>query len=82
MSHMERVLIQFTGEQIGGIRRRAKARDQSVSAFVREAVDAYLVGDERAALIERSLASLDGFPGGRVDLAENHDAYIDDETRS
>lgn len=76
---MERVLIQFTGEQLGGIRRRARLRDASVSAIVREAVTAYLAGDERQAAIERALANLDGFPGGPANFAEDHDQYVDED---
>lgn len=74
---MERVSIQFTGEQIVALRGRARAGHRSVAAVVREAVDAYLAADPRAALIERAMASLDGFPGGPADLAENHDLYMD-----
>lgn len=77
--HMERVLIQFNGEQIGFLRRRAKASDQSVSAVVREAVSAFAQADRRAALVKLAMGSLDGYPSGILDLAENHDLYLDDD---
>ena len=73
---MRRMHGQFTETQASALERRATESGRSVAALLREAVDAWLVADERRALIERARNSVGGFHSGLGDLAENHDEYF------
>ena len=75
---MERVQVQLTEEQLRILRERASASNATVASLVRAAVDAWIAGHERAALIERALAAVGGFHSGLGDLAEHHDRYVDE----
>lgn len=60
--------------------KKASARlSCSVSAFVRESVKQKL-DESEAEVIENSVMELAGkYGSGHADLAENHDAYLNDE---
>ena len=79
LAHMERVLVQLTGEELTRLRQRSSASGRSVAALVREAVDEWIARDERAGRVERALATVGQFRSGLGDLAENHDRYLTDE---
>jgi hypothetical protein len=83
---MERMQIQFTGEQAQRLRERARQRRTSAAAVVREAVDAVLrdmeaVTDE--ARWRRSRAAVGRFGSGSpVRVSEDHDQHLEDIYRS
>jgi hypothetical protein len=77
---MVRTQIQFTEEELAALRREAATRKVSVSAVVREAVDASIAakgrGPSRDELIRRSLAAVGRFHSGTGDLSLRHDEYF------
>ena len=84
---IERLQIQFTGEQAERLRDRARQRKMSTAAVVREAVDAALrdlsgvvTGDERWS---RSRAAVGRFGSGKPNsVSEDHDRELEDIYRS
>jgi hypothetical protein len=73
---MKRMHSQFTDAQAAALERRSSESGRSVAALLREAVDAWMAGDERRARLERARASVGGFHSGLGDLAEHHDEYF------
>lgn len=79
---MHRIQVQLTAEQERMLRELAHVRGSSISALIREGVDAILAGQsaERQHRIERALAYLGSLPsaepGEPTDVAENHDEYF------
>ncbi len=76
---MVRMQIQVSEEQAAALRRRARAKDVSIAAVVREAIDRELNGnDDRAAAWARALAAVGSLRGGGANVAVEHDLYLDD----
>ncbi len=76
---MVRMQIQVTEEQARGLRRRARARNESIAAVVRDAIDRELSGDDaQAAAWARARAAVGRFHGGGGNVAEEHDRYLDE----
>ena len=78
---MVRMQIQLTDEQAETVRRIARARGVSISAVIREAVDAGVVAPHaelRREQWERALAVLGAFHGGGGNVSVEHDAYLAD----
>ena len=74
---MIRMQIQVTEEQAAALRRRARAKNVSVAAVVRDAIDRELNGDDvQAAAWERALAVVGRYHGGGGNVAEEHDKYL------
>lgn len=76
MTHMRRVQLQFTTDQLDAITANASATGRPVAAVVREAVDLWRGSQERAGRIERALAAVGGFRSGLHDVSERHDDYL------
>lgn len=76
---MRRVQLQFTDSQVEALQERAASTERSTSAVVREAVDAWLAGDERRRRIDRAIEAIGGFHSGLGDLAREHDRYLDED---
>ena len=77
---MKRLQVQLTEAQERSLRRRASADGHSIARVVREAVDRYVVDDDREARIQRALAVM-----GRhrstdhaKDVSQAHDRYLAD----
>ncbi len=78
---MVRMQIQFTEEESRALRQDAARRGVSISAVVREAVDARLRGPRepsRDELLRRSLAAMGRFRSGTGDVSARHDEYFAD----
>jgi len=77
-----RMQIQFTEEEVEALRREAAQRHLSISAVVRQAVDARLAhprpGPSREELVRRSLAAMGRFHSGTGDVSARHDEYFAD----
>jgi hypothetical protein len=82
---MTRVQFSPTIDQVEAIEAEARATGRTVAAVVREAVEGWRLGRERARKIERALAVNGGFHSGLHDVAARHDAYyaagLDEEMR-
>jgi hypothetical protein len=75
---MIRTQIQLEEADFERLKREARRRSCSVSAFVRDSVKAALIESEREAS-GGSVMDLGGkYNSGLGDLAENHDRYLDD----
>jgi hypothetical protein len=79
--HMLRVQVQLTEEQLKTLRKYSAAGGEGVAGLVRKAVDAWIRNEERNSQVERALAAIGGFHSGLGDLAERHDAYLDEDPR-
>ena len=79
---MIRTQISLTEEQAQHLRMQAAAQGVSQAAVVRRALDEYLANSFRAAHIERARSAFGAFRSGCGDLADNHDAYLEDALRS
>lgn len=75
---MIRTQVSLTEEQAEHLRVQAAAQGVSQAAVVRRALDEYLANSPRATHIERARSAFGAFRSGCGDLAENHDAYLDD----
>jgi len=75
---MVRTQISITDEQAERLRAEAAARGVSQAAIVRQALDDHMARESLAARVERARSSLGAFHSGCGDLAENHDAYLED----
>lgn len=73
---MVRTIIQLTEEQAKGLRERAKAEKVSVSALIRELIDAKLATPAYDEEIRRRALEAVGFVRDAPDLSVNHDKYI------
>ena len=82
MMHMNRVQLQLTDSQLEALRHRSAATGRSIAALVREAIEAWIAEDERQRRVDRAVAAIGGFHSGVGDLAENHDAYLDETASS
>lgn len=76
---MIRAQIQFSPEQAARLRRIAARRGISVSAVVREAVEAYASGaDDTEEMRRRALSAVGSGRSGHKNLAENHDKHLEE----
>lgn len=75
---MIRTQIQLDEEDFERLKREARRRSCSVSAFVRDSVKASLVQSERGARADSVMELSGKYNSGAGDLAENHDAYLED----
>ena len=81
---MVRTQIQFHDEQLTTLRSRAAREGISISALVRQAVDAWVKGDVTASpedTVQRALDVSGRFASGRHNVAREHDAYLADSFR-
>jgi hypothetical protein len=79
---MERTQISLEPEQAERLRRMAREQGVSMARLIREAVDRTYGGDlappTRAELWERAQSAIGCGASGLGDVAENHDAYLDE----
>ena len=78
---MVRMQIQFTEEQARHLKRLAAARQVSVAAVTREAVERLLVeGGDPGSVDGRAqaLGVMGRFNSGRSDISADHDRYLDE----
>ncbi|MBX7161765.1 MAG: ribbon-helix-helix domain-containing protein [Acidimicrobiia bacterium] len=75
---MIRTQISLTEEQHERLRALAAERGESMSALIREAIDAVGAVDRRREAHRRLLAWArdSGFRSGDTDVSENHDTYL------
>ena len=80
-TRMIRTQIQLTDEQAAGLKSLSAAQGGSMAEWIRKAVDR-LIRDggipDREALKRRALAAVGVAQSGLGDIAENHDAYLED----
>ena len=80
---MERTQVSLTSEQMAGLRRRARERDMSIAALLREAVDNLLLAEQRDDAVELALSAIGGYRSSTPDnVAEDHDRFLDEIYRS
>jgi hypothetical protein len=68
--------VALTQEQAEAIEGEAAATGRPVASVLREAVEQWRLGRNRASQIERALAVSGGYHSGLHDIAERHDAYF------
>lgn len=73
---MIRAQIQLEREQAERLRKIAARRGLSVSAVVREAVEAYTRDEDREEIIKRALSVIGKGRSGLSDVSERHDDYF------
>jgi Arc/MetJ-type ribon-helix-helix transcriptional regulator len=77
---MHRIQVQLTANQERQLREMARLRGQSISALIREGVDALLAParKRRQEAIEwsRSIAGTGRDKEGKTDVSERHDYYL------
>ena len=82
---MTRMQFAPTQDQTDAIEAEAAATGRPVASVLREAVEQWRLGRDRAARIDRALAVGGGYHSGLHDISEGHDAYfvmgIEDEMR-
>ncbi len=76
MMHMKHLHLTLDEQQAAYVESRAAASGRSMSAVVREAVDAQRAGDERRRRVEAALAVVGKYRSGLPDLSMNHDEYF------
>lgn len=74
---MKRVQVLLTEDQFRTVREKADATGEGVATVIREAVDDWIAGRERAQMWDRAFAAVGAFNSGLGDLAERHDDYLD-----
>jgi len=77
---MRRIQVQLTEEQERRLRRKANSSGRSLARVIRDAVDRYVVEDDREARIQRALAAMGRYSdrAGATDMSVNHDRYLAD----
>lgn len=76
---MERTQVSLTAEQMAGLRRRAREKDMSVAALLREAVDNLLLAERQDRTVALALSAIGGFRSSSspVSVSEDHDHSLD-----
>lgn len=80
-TRMIRTQIQLTDKQAAGLKSLSAAQGGSMAGWIRKAVDHLLRDGEtpdRETLKRRALAAVGSGHSGIGDIAENHDAYLED----
>ena len=67
---MKRIQVQLTEEQEKRLRRRANSSGRSLASVIRDAIDRYVLEDDREARIHRALAAM-----GRYQRSRRRDRY-------
>ena len=75
---MIRTQIQLTESQYASLKEEAHRQNISLSQVIRGAVEHWLAQRERSERVRRCLDSLGRFRSGKSDVAERHDAYLDE----
>lgn len=75
---MVRTQVQLTEDQLDRVRRTAARRGVSVSAVVREAVDATLEQQDDGHSWQRALSTVGRFRSGAADVSVEHDRELAD----
>ena len=73
---MTRMQFAPTPDQVDAIQAEAAASGRPVASVLREAVEQWRLGRDRARQIDRALAVAGGYHSGLHDIAERHDAYF------
>jgi hypothetical protein len=74
---MIRTQVQFTEEQIEGLRTRAVRDEVSVAELVRRAVDALMASEASPGQARKRAHAVAGqFRSGRRDIAQRHDDHL------
>ncbi len=78
-----RTQISLTEAQMARLRKAAKSRHISIAAVIREAVDAAVPDEDarRRELYRRMMLAAGAFDSGLTDVAENHDEYLNEDSR-
>ena len=76
-TNMIRTQIQFEKKTYEKLKARSKASGDSISEIVRRSLDENLEAQEVSQKWSRALKSLGQFESGHSDLAERHDAYLE-----
>lgn len=83
-NEMVHTQIHFRDEQLSALQSRATRDGVSISALVRQAVDAWAkaeFAEPREDRLRRALDASGRFASGLQDVAEKHDAYLADDFR-
>ena len=78
---MIRTQVQLTEAQARALRTQARLEERSMADLVRESVSEYLARRhvvDRGEVARRALALAGRYRSGRRDLAEDHDAHLDE----
>ena len=75
---MVRTQISLSEDQAERLRTEAAVRGISQASLMRRALDEYLARESLAARVERARSLAGAYRSGCGDLAENHDAYLED----
>lgn len=71
--------MSLTSEQMAGLRRRARERDMSIAALLREAVDNLLLAEQQDRSVALALSTIGGFRSSSPENAsEDHDHFLDE----
>ena len=73
---MTRMQFAPTDQQAVAIEAEAAATGRPIASVLREAVEQWRLGRERAAVVERALTVSGGYRSGLHDVAEGHEAYF------
>ncbi len=75
---MVRTQISLSEDQADRLRTEASVRGVSQASLVRRALDEYLARESLTARVERARSLAGAYRSDCGDLAENHDAYLED----
>jgi uncharacterized protein YigA (DUF484 family) len=79
MVSVQRTQVSLTAEQMTALRRRARERDMSIAALLREAVDNLLLAEQRDHAVALALSAIGGFQSTAPDNASaDHDRLLDE----
>jgi len=78
MVAMVRTQVSLTEDQMSRLRQCSRQRGVSVASCVREAVDKLLSEEQHEADIQRALATIGQFRSAPNNIAQDHDAYLDE----
>jgi len=70
--------IQFTEDQMNGLRQLSARQGRSVDEIVRDGIEQMLKEDYDAR-VRRLMAAAGKYDSGLSDISENHDAYLADD---
>ncbi|MCA1569649.1 MAG: ribbon-helix-helix domain-containing protein [Chloroflexi bacterium] len=76
---MERTQVSLTSEQMAALRHRARERDMSIAALLREAVDLLLLAEQQDRAVALALSAIGAFRSASPDnVSDNHDRFLDE----